>query len=223
MSPDLGRQIRKDKFGATCYAMWMEDPDLINEINGCRLCADRFAQTATQHRPRPVPWFGQDPAILVAGQAPGMRVHVEGKPFWDRSGDRLRDWMGIDRATFYDRAVVSVLPTAFCFPGYDAKGADLPPPAICWETWHARALDHIGTPGLRLLIGAYAIRRHLGLRGSLSDIVGHWRDHAPGTFVLPHPSWRNTGWLRKHSWFETDLLPALQKAVQDALEVAKQR
>lgn len=157
---------------------------------------------------------------MVAGQAPGMRVHKEGKPFWDRSGDRLRDWMGISHAQFYDRDLVSVLPTAFCFPGYDAKGADLPPPPRCWDRWHAEALQHIGTPQVRVIVGSYAIRRHLGLKGPMSEIVAQWRTHAPGTYVLPHPSWRNNGWLRKHPWFESDLLPDLKRTVGAVLNSA---
>ncbi len=153
----------------------------------------------------------------MAGQAPGLRVHEAGRPFLDRSGDRLRDWMGIEADTFYDRSLVSVLPTAFCFPGYSAKGSDLPPPPLCWETWHGRVLEEIGDVPLRLIIGSYAIRRHLGLKGPVTEIVRGWHAHAPGTFVLPHPSWRNNAWLKRHPWFEDDLLPALQAAVRDAL------
>lgn len=195
----------------------MIDDVLPDRIRACTLCAARFAQTKTAHFPRPVPWFRAGTPILIAGQAPGMRVHQAGKPFWDRSGDRLRQWMGIDRDLFYDRSLVSVLPTAFCFPGYDAKGSDLPPPPICWETWHAACLAYIGPPRLRLIVGSYAIRRHLGKTAALSETIADWRSYAPDTFVLPHPSWRNTGWLKKHPWFETDILPALQKRVQEVI------
>jgi len=194
--------------------------DLTQKIDACRLCADRFALTATQHQPRPVPWFRPNTPILVAGQAPGMRVHKEGKPFWDRSGDRLRAWMGVTSDQFYDRDVVSVLPTAFCFPGYDAKGADLPPPRICWETWHTEAIAQIGKPQVSLIIGKYAIERHLGLRGRVTDIVADWQARVPGTFVLPHPSWRNGGWLRKNPWFERDVLPLMQVAIKSALRAS---
>ncbi len=190
---------------------------LVTQISKCSICADRFAQTATRHRPRPVPWFQAGTPIMVAGQAPGMRVHEVGKPFWDRSGDRLRDWMGVTRDQFYDRALVSVLPTAFCFPGYNAKGADLPPPRICWDTWHEQVLAQMGAPKISLIIGKYAIERHLGLRGALRDIVADWRAHPPGVFVLPHPSWRNNGWLRQNPWFETDLVPALQAIIRETI------
>ncbi len=190
---------------------------ITDDIATCTLCAQRFAATATGHSPRPVVWFGAAPRILVAGQAPGARVHASGKPFDDPSGDRLRDWMGIDRATFYDMTRIAILPMAFCFPGYNAQGADLSPPPICHKTWRAGAMDHIGPVPLTLLIGGYAQKWHLGTRTSVTDTVADWRSHAPAVFPLPHPSWRNTGWLRKNPWFETDLLPVLRKAVQKAL------
>ena len=105
------------------------------ELAACQICRARFAGTATGHAPRPVVWFGQASRMLIAGQAPGMRVHRSGRPFADPSGDRLRDWLGITRDAFYDRNRISIVPMAFCFPGYDAKGADLPPPPICARTW----------------------------------------------------------------------------------------
>jgi len=100
---------------------------LARDIAACRLCADRFAATETGHAPRPVFWASPTARVLVAGQAPGARVHASGRPFTDPSGDRLRDWMGVEEATFYDLSRVAILPMAFCFPGYDAKGSDLPP------------------------------------------------------------------------------------------------
>ncbi|KEJ96120.1 Uracil-DNA glycosylase [Pseudosulfitobacter pseudonitzschiae] len=190
---------------------------ITDDIAACTICSGRFAATATGHHPRPVVWFDAGARILVAGQAPGARVHASGKPFDDPSGDRLRDWMGIDRATFYDMTRIAVLPMAFCFPGYNAQGADLPPPPVCHKTWRAGAMAHIGPVPLTLLIGGYAQKWHLGTRTSVTDTVADWRSHAPAVFPLPHPSWRNTGWLRKNPWFETDLLPALREAVQKAL------
>ncbi|MBS8226219.1 uracil-DNA glycosylase family protein [Vannielia litorea] len=193
---------------------------LPNDIRACRLCAARFAATATRHAPRPVPWFAAGARLLIVGQAPGMRVHETGLPFNDRSGDRLRDWLSIDRDTFYDTARVAILPMAFCFPGYDAKGGDLPPPAICAETWREAALAHIGPAPLTLLVGGYAQGWHLGpeaKRAGVTRMVAGWRDHAPGVFPLPHPSWRNTGWLKKNPWFEAELLPALRARVKEVL------
>ena len=115
--------------------MYDHDAPLAGRIRACRLCADRFAVTATRHAPRPVVWFRPGTRILIVGQAPGARVHDSGRPFTDRSGDRLRDWMGVEPDTFYDRDRISIVPMAFCFPGYDAKGSDLPPPPICAATW----------------------------------------------------------------------------------------
>lgn len=187
------------------------------EIAACRLCAGRFAATATAHVPRPVVWFRPGTPILVASQAPGLRVHEKGMPFWDRSGDRLRDWMGVERGTFYDRSLVSVLPSSFCFPGYAANGADLPPPPLCWETWHRRCVAALGAVKLRLLVGSYAIRRHLGSDLPMTDAVRGWRAHAPQTFLLPHPSWRNNAWLSRNPWFEAEVVPELRRAVRACL------
>ena len=192
--------------------------DVFDKISKCELCAGRFAKTATAHQPRPVVWAAKGAHILIAGQAPGARVHASGKPFTDPSGDRLRAWMGVDEATFYDRSRIAILPMAFCFPGYDAKGSDLPPPKICAETWRADAIRELGPMDLTLLVGGYAHRWHLESRTSVTAAVAAWRDHAPAVFPLPHPSWRNTGWLKKNPWFETELLPALRVQVKKALE-----
>lgn len=184
------------------------------EIRACRLCAARFAATATAHTPRPVVWFEPSARLLIVGQAPGLRVHEAGRPFADRSGDRLRDWMGMDEAAFYDTARVAILPMAFCFPGYDARGADLPPPPICAATWRARVLAQL-EPQVTLLIGAHAMRWHLGLRGPLTPALRDWRRHAPDVFCLPHPSWRNTGWLKRNPWFEAEVVPALRSRLKE--------
>ena len=191
---------------------------LQSRITACRLCADRFATTATRHQPRPVVWFRDAPRILIAGQAPGLRVHEAGKPFWDRSGDRLRDWLGIDSDVFYDREKVAIVPMAFCFPGYDAAGSDLPPPKLCAQTWHDQVMQALGDVPLTVLVGGHAQRWHMGTRTSVTETVQGWRDHAPRVFPLPHPSWRNTGWLKKNPWFAADLLPALRARVKDVLE-----
>ena len=195
----------------------IEDPETLAEtIRDCTLCRDRFRATETRHAPRPVAWFARSPRILIAGQAPGLRVHESGTPFLDRSGDRLREWMGIDKETFYDRSRVSIVPMAFCFPGY-RKGSDLPPPPICAATWRARVMTSIGPSQLTLLIGGAAMKWHLGKTGSVRDHVAAWRDSAPDAFPLPHPSWRNNAWLTKNPWFEEDVLPALRKRVKEVL------
>lgn len=191
---------------------------LIEDISACRLCADRFAATHTAHAPRPVAWFRPGARVLIAGQAPGLRVHEAGRPFADPSGDRLRDWLGLDSATFYDRDRIAIVPMAFCFPGYDVRGSDLPPPPICARTWHPSVMDALGPSKLRVLIGAHAIRWHLGTRAPVTQTVAAWRDHAPDVFPLPHPSWRNTAWLKRNPWFAEQVLPALRARVKEVLE-----
>jgi uracil-DNA glycosylase len=190
---------------------------LVAGIRACTLCAGRFAATATAHEPRPVVWFRPKVLLLIAGQAPGARVHAAQEPFRDASGDRLRQWTGLSKAEFYDRDRVAVVPMAFCFPGYDATGSDLPPPPICAATWRARVMAAL--PGLDLLlVGGAAQRWHLNTRAGVGATVAAWRDHAPRVFPLPHPSWRTTGWQKRHPWFAAEVVPALQQAVRAALE-----
>ncbi len=188
-------------------------------IRSCGLCAPRFAATATRHAPRPVPWLSDRARILIAGQAPGARVHARQRPFDDASGDRLRDWLGVNRGTFYDRGAFAVLPMAFCFPGYDAAGADLPPPRICAATWRTRALALMPQLRLVLAIGGHAQRWHLGgaAKAGVTATVRDWRAFGPEAMPLPHPSWRNTGWLRRNPWFEAEAVPALRARVAEML------
>lgn len=192
---------------------------LHDRILACRICAPRFAATATHHMPRPVVWFQPGARILIVGQAPGMRVHLAGRPFADRSGDRLRDWMGLDAATFYDRSRIAIVPMAFCFPGYDGQGSDLPPPAICARTWRDQVMATLN-PALTLLVGGHAQRWHLNTKAGVTATVTGWRDHAPAIFPLPHPSWRNTGWLKRNPWFQAELLPALRDRIAQVLKDA---
>lgn len=208
------RAARRDELDAVAQA-----------IAACRICVEAPRGRPLPHAPRPVAWPSASARILVAGQAPGMRVHLSGKPFDDRSGDRLRDWMGIDRTTFYDRAQLAIVPMGFCFPGYDAKGGDLPPRRECRVAWHDRIMAAMPQIDLVLAIGATAQAYHLdrlGLRhlraDSLTATVANWRailaaGNRPAVIVLPHPSWRNTGWLKRHPWFEAELLPILRAEV----------
>jgi uracil-DNA glycosylase len=194
------------------------NPDEVRRrISACNICAERFAATATAHVPRPVVWFHEEARILIAGQAPGWQVHQKGRPFDDPSGVRLREWMGVEPEHFWDRKTFAIVPQAFCFPGYSADGADLPPPRICAETWQADVLASLPQIRLTLLIGGAAQAWHLGRTAPVTDTVRAWRDYAPRRFPLPHPSWRNTGWLKKHPWFEAELLPALRHAIREAL------
>ncbi|KNX40945.1 Uracil DNA glycosylase superfamily protein [Roseovarius tolerans] len=191
--------------------------DLASDIRACRLCAERFAATHTEHEPRPVVWFRPSARMLIAGQAPGMRVHQSGKPFDDPSGDRLREWLGLSANEFYDTSRVAIVPMAFCFPGYDAKGSDLPPPRICGRTWHDRVMQELDKVELTVVVGGYAQKYHLGVKTGVTETVKAWRDHAPRLFALPHPSWRNTAWLKKNPWFEDEVLPELRAQVQKVI------
>lgn len=190
---------------------------LPDEIRACRLCAERFSITETRHEPRPVVWFRPGAKLLIAGQAPGARVHMSGKPFTDPSGDRLRQWLRINEDVFYDLSKVAIVPMAFCFPGYDDRKADLPPPPICRRTWHDKVMSELGNVPMTVLVGGHAHKYHLGAETRVTDTVRNWGDHAPRVFALPHPSWRNTAWLKKNPWFEADLLPVLRARVQEVL------
>jgi len=164
-----------------------------------------------------VVWFEAKPKLLIVGQAPGARVQESGQPFTDPSGDRLRDWMGVKEPTFYDQSQIAIVPMAFCFPGYTAAGSDLPPPPICAKTWRAQVMEVLGDVPLTLVVGGYAQKWHLGTKAGVTDTVQAWRDHAPRVFPLPHPSWRNTAWIKKNPWFEAELLPALQTRIKEVL------
>ena len=185
-------------------------------ISRCTLCAERFAATETAHEPRPVVRPSATARLLIAGQAPGARVHASGLPFDDPSGDRLRDWLGIDRETFYDRERIAIVPMAFCFPGYDAKGSDLPPPKLCAETWREELLQAMPQVELTLLVGQYAQGWHIrqARKRTLTETVRAWQEYGPTLLPLPHPSWRNTAWLKRNPWFEQDVLPWLRAEVR---------
>lgn len=163
--------------------------------------------------------MGATARLLIAGQAPGTRVHASGRPFDDRSGDRLRDWLGLEPSVFYDAARVAILPMGFCFPGQDARGADLPPRLECAPAWRSRALAALPRIELILAVGGHAQRWHLGSdAGPVDAVVRDYRrlldrPAAPTVLPLPHPSWRNTGWLARNPWFDEDLLPELRRRV----------
>ncbi len=197
---------------------------LLAEIRACRVCRDRPDGPPLPHDPRPVLRASVSARICICGQAPGTRVHESGVPFTDPSGDRLRDWMGVDEATFYDASRIAIVPMGFCFPGLDAKGGDLPPRRECAPAWRARVFA--GLPNLRLLllVGQYAQSWHLGpARGkTLTETVRDWRRYADGhdgvpAIPLPHPSWRNNAWLKRNPWFAAELLPRLRRDVRRLL------
>jgi uracil-DNA glycosylase len=184
---------------------------LLAEIAACRVCD-------LPHEPRPVVRVHPQARILIAGQAPGRRVHESGLPWDDASGDRLRGWMQLDRAAFYDQRNVAVAAMGFCWPG-TVKGADLPPRKECAPLWRARLLPHLRHVRLTLLVGGYAQKWHLRehAKKTLAETVAHWRDYGDHIIPLPHPSWRNTGWLKRHPWFEAELVPVLRARVVAAL------
>lgn len=163
-------------------------------------------------------WVHPHARILIAGQAPGRRVHESGVPWNDPSGDRLRAWMNLDRDAFYDKRNVAVAAMGFCYPG-TVSGADLPPRRECAPLWRPRLLPLLKNIRLTLLVGAYAQRYHLGAaaKPSLGDTVRAWREYGPDVMALPHPSWRNTAWLKRNPWFEAEVLPELRRRVSSAL------
>jgi uracil-DNA glycosylase len=186
---------------------------ILREIRACTHCAD------LPLGPRPVIRANVSARLLILSQAPGTRVHETGLSFNDRSGDRLRSWLGLDREAFYDEARVAILGMGFCYPGVDAKGGDRPPRPECAPLWHPRVLPLLPNIELTLLVGSYAQYRYLDVgRGvSMTEIVARWRDFLPRYFPLPHPSWRNTGWLKRNPWFEAEALPALKRLVAQSI------
>lgn len=200
---------------------------LSHRIEACRICRDKPTGAQLPHEPRPVVRLSATARLLIAGQAPGIRVHNSGTPFTDPSGDRLRQWMGVDSDTFYDSSRISIVPMGFCFPGWDAKGGDLPPRRECRLAWHDEIFATMPQIEVVLAIGTYAQAYHLARLGherqrgeSLSALVARWRDFLdakPRVIPLPHPSWRNSGWLKRNPWFESELLPVLRAEVAQAL------
>jgi uracil-DNA glycosylase len=187
---------------------------LLAEVRACRRCAPALA-----HEPRPVLRARAGARLLIAGQAPGRRVHETGVPWNDASGDRLRDWLELDRAAFQDEARIAILPMGFCYPG-TVNGADLAPRRECAPLWRDRLLAALPEIRLTLLVGSYAIRWRLGLKASepVAPVIRAFSAHAAqGLFPLPHPSWRNTSWLKKNPWFQDELLPVLRSAVRSVL------
>ena len=188
-------------------------PELLAEIRRCRLCEPRLALGA-----RPVLQCASTVRILIAGQAPGIRVHKSGIPFDDASGERLRDWMGIDRGAFYDARHIAILPLGFCYPGA-GKAGDLPPRPECAATWREALLQQLPEIQLTLVLGQYAQAWHCRQDGlALTERVKGWRDYWPHMLPLPHPSPRNNRWLKRNPWFATGILPQLQARVAELLQ-----
>ncbi len=199
--------------------------NLLDKIRNCRICIDNPQGPPLPHPPRPVLRPSQTAKICVCGQAPGTRVHASGTPFMDPSGKRLRAWMGVTREQFYDNSKIAIVPMGFCFPGLDAKGGDLPPRKECAKAWRKQLFALMPQLELILLVGFYAQKWHLGDQAerNLTETVRQWRRYAcatvegPAYLPLPHPSWRNNGWLRKNDWFENTVIPYLQQQVRQLM------
>ena len=186
---------------------------LQREIRACTICAEHLPLG-----PRPVFQISRTARILIAGQAPGSKVHASGIPFDDASGDRLRDWLGLDHETFYDANRVAILPMGFCYPG-TGKSGDLPPRPECSATWREKILRELSAVKLTLVIGQYAMAWHFGSRAkaTLTETVQAWREYQPKLWPMPHPSPRNNIWLKKNPWFAREVLPELRRQVKVTL------
>jgi uracil-DNA glycosylase len=188
---------------------------VLDGIAACRACAGDLP-----HEPRPVVRVFPQTRLLICGQAPGRRVHESGMPFTDPSGDRLRTWLGVDYETFYADHRIGVAAMAFCFPGTDPKGGDFPPPRRCAELWRPRLLAELKKVELTLLVGGHAQVWALGPKAkrNMTETVRAWREYLPHYLPLPHPSWRNTAWLKRNLWFEDEVTPWLRQRVADMLK-----
>ncbi|WP_102959263.1 uracil-DNA glycosylase family protein [Mangrovicella endophytica] len=194
---------------------------LYETIRGCRICRDQPLGPPLPIEPNPILVLSSTARICIASQAPGNLADKQSKPFMDPSGVRLRSWLGIGPDIFYDPGKVTIVPMGFCFPGYDAKGGDLPPRRECRATWHERIFAAMPQIELILAIGLYAQAFHLVGRETmgLTQRVQDWRAILEGggryapVLPMPHPSWRNNGWLKRNPFFEAELLPELQRRV----------
>lgn len=188
---------------------------LLERVSACRICADHLPLG-----PRPVVVPRPGARILIIGQAPGTKVHESGIPWNDRSGDRLRDWMGLDRETFYTSERIAIMPMGFCYPGVLPNGGDAPPRPECAPQWHGELLGHMPEIELTILAGMYAQKEYLGKarKKTLTETVRSWRDYAPLYLPLPHPSWRSGNILKKNPWIEAEILPYLRAEVARLLD-----
>lgn len=185
---------------------------LQREISACRICADHL-----EHEPRPIVQFSAQSRIAIIGQAPGSKVHASGIAWDDDSGDRLRDWLGLDKEVFYNADKIALVPMGFCYPG-KASGGDKPPRKECAPQWHERVLANLADTRLTLLVGAYAQQYYLPQtkRISMTERVQR-HDQFADFLPLPHPAWRVRLWSAKNPWFEAEIVPALRSRVNAAL------
>jgi uracil-DNA glycosylase len=192
-------------------------------IRACRICRDAPRGARLPHEPRPVLRVSSSARLLIASQAPGVRVHLSGLPFDDASGDRLRQWMDVSREVFYDETRIAIAPMGFCFPGHTAQKGDLPPRVECRVAWHDELFRALPKIECILAIGRYAQDYHFARlgrplpKGDRLDATvrraAEFPGESPKIIALPHPSWRNSGWLKQNRWFETEVLPKLRESV----------
>lgn len=198
--------------GKDCRAAEAATVYIAAEARACMRCKDSLP-----FGPRPAFQLHAAAKILIVGQAPGTRVHQSGRPFTDPSGDRLRQWLGVDKAAFYDSRLFAILPAGLCYPGVNPKGGDKPPVTICGPYWHGRIRPALPNVSLTLLVGQYGQKLYLEKRRrrTLTETVQAWRDYGPEIIPTPHPSWRVSGWLKRNPWFEADIVPELQARVAE--------
>ena len=185
---------------------------LLKDVRACTICRD------LPLGPRPLVQAATSAKILIAGQAPGRKTHEIGRPFFDVSGKRLREWLGVTEEQFYDPAFIAILPMGFCYPG-TGKGGDLPPRTECAPQWRKPLLDLLPNIELTLILGQYALNWHLGDAKSrtLTETVLRWKEFWPTALPLPHPSPRNIRWFKANPWFEAEVIPALQERVAELI------
>jgi uracil-DNA glycosylase len=191
----------------------MSSEALLSKIRACQVCKSKLPL-----KPNPIVAFSKQSKIVIIGQAPGTKVHNSGVPWNDASGERLRDWLGVDHNSFYDEQKFGIVPMGFCYPG-KGKSGDLPPRPECAELWMDKILKHLSNRQLTLLVGQYSQAYFLGdaAKKTLTETVKNWQIYLPDYFVLPHPSPRNNIWLKKNPWFEKKVLKNLQKTIQNIL------
>ncbi|MDD9876971.1 MAG: uracil-DNA glycosylase family protein [Magnetovibrio sp.] len=188
--------------------------ELLDEIRACQICRAELPLG-----PRPVVRAQASARLMIIGQAPGTRVHESGVPWDDKSGDRLREWLDVDKQTFYDDGRIAIMPMGFCYPGRAANGGDNPPRPECAPAWHGKLLAALPNIELTLLVGGYAQAHYLGKRRqrTMTATVEAWKDYLPESIPTPHPSWRTTAWLKKNPWFDAEVLPELRRRVVSLL------
>ncbi|MFL2090192.1 uracil-DNA glycosylase family protein [Leuconostoc mesenteroides] len=181
--------------------------------------ADKDNLTYTEKGLNPVFYTPQSAKILIIGQAPGKKVQ-ETEIMWnDASGDRLREWLDVDRKQFYDSGNFGFISMDFYYPG-KAKSGDKPPRGSIAKKWHPKLIASMPNLQLIFLIGSYAQKYylHLARTEKITDVVKNYKSYLPKYFPIIHPSPRNNIWLNRNPWFEKEVVPRLQAKVSDTIK-----